>query len=101
MLSPTQYSPAMDVVFIGIPNIPSGLREGMGPYDPSCRLRNFICVLGVPVSLRMAPTWSWTLVSIMLHNKLLLLSQKPIRSEFTTLVLPENYGLLQSREDLL
>lgn len=37
--SPTQYSPGTAVVLKGMDSMPSGRREGMGPYVPSSRLR--------------------------------------------------------------
>ena len=36
---------------MGMPSIPSGRREGMGPYEPSARFRKRRCVRGVPTSL--------------------------------------------------
>ena len=32
----------------GMPSMPSGRREGMGPYEPSRRFRKRLCVRGVP-----------------------------------------------------
>ena len=50
--SPTQYRPWTAVRLKGMPSMPSGRREGMGPYEPSDRLRKRRCVRGVPTSLR-------------------------------------------------
>ena len=38
----------MEVLLKGMPNIPRGRLEGMGPYEPSCLFKNFLWVLGVP-----------------------------------------------------
>ena len=32
----------------GMPSMPSGRREGIGPYEPSRRFRKRLCVRGVP-----------------------------------------------------
>jgi hypothetical protein len=40
----------MAVRLKGMPSMPSGRREGMGPYEPSSRLRKRRWVRGVPTS---------------------------------------------------
>ena len=51
VLSPTQYKPLTAVLLNGIPSMPRGRLEGIGPYEPSALFRNFLCVLGEPTSL--------------------------------------------------
>ena len=47
--SPQSRGRAFKAVLLkGMPSIPSGRLEGMGPYEPSRRFKNRLCVRGVP-----------------------------------------------------
>lgn len=52
VLSPTQYSPLMEVLLNGMVIIPDGRFDGIGPYVPSVRPKKRRCVRGVAISLQ-------------------------------------------------